>query len=228
MSIPLKNLPKCDRPRERMLQHGAESVATVELIAIVLGSGVKGKSVLLLANEILSHFGSLEALASATIAEICQIKGVGVAKAIQLISSIHLGRRLGNIVEERPLVNSSKLAYSLVRDRLEKEKREVLICLMLDTKHRLIHQEVISIGTLSLTLVHPREVFYPAIRHKAASVVLAHNHPSGDCTPSLEDIRITEILVEAGRLISIPVEDHIVVGHAKFSSICSKGDKRVA
>jgi DNA repair protein RadC len=224
MDFPLRSLPQSDRPRERMLEHGPGSISVGELIAIILGSGMKGKSVLQLANEILSYFGSLEALSRATIEELQQIKGMGPAKAIQLLSAITLGKRLTNVAtEERPTISSAKHAYDVVRDKLEHEKREIFMILLLDVKNQLIAQEIVSVGTLCRTLVHPREVFYPAIRHKAAGVVLVHNHPSGDPTPSDEDVFLTDLLVKAGKMMFIPVHEHIVVGKNSFRVV---GDEK--
>lgn len=220
----IKSLPESDRPRERMLQHGPDSVSSSELIAIILGSGMKGKSVLALAGEILCHFGSLEALAKATIEELCQIKGMGKAKAIQLLAAITLGNRLKRQpIEQRPHVGSPTKAYQLVRDRLQHEDREFFVILLLDLKNYLICQEIVSVGTLTKTLVHPREVFHPAIRHKAASVILVHNHPSGDPTPSKEDIELTEQLDEIGKMMSIPVHDHLIIGRNDFTSLRQTG-----
>lgn len=218
--INLKDFPEEDRPRERLLSQGADALSSAELIAILLGSGTKGKHVLDLAQEIISHFGSLEALADATVPELCEIHGLGNAKAIQLKAALGLAKRMKERVgREVVQINHPEQVYRMVCGDLEDEKREVFLSILLDVKGCVIGKEVISIGTLSNSLVHPREVFYPAIRNKAASMILVHNHPSGDPTPSREDLEVTDRLMESGKLIGIPVEDHIVIGKGRYRSI---------
>jgi len=217
-------LPADERPRERLHRLGSEAMSTAELIAIVLGSGMKGCSVLQLANQVVSHFGSLSALAEATVAELCLIKGLGKAKAIQLKAAFSLGGRLSKqSFTQKYRIESPLHAYNLVKDELANEKKEWFVVILLDVKGFVIAQEVVAIGTLSETLVHPREVFYPAIRHCASSVILIHNHPSGDPKPSKEDYTITEILVKVGSLMSIPVRDHIIIGKERYISLKQEG-----
>lgn len=223
-SYSIRSLPEEERPRERLHRYGPEAVSVAELIAILLGSGTRGRSVLQLAHEIVAHFGSLRNLSDATIAELCTIKGLGIAKAVQLKAAFNLGLRVSKQLSgptyriEHPLH-----VYNLVKEELSEEKREVLIVILLDTKGCVIIQETISIGTLSETLVHPREVFYPAIRHKAASLILVHNHPSGDPTPSKEDYDVTELLVKVGSMMSIPISDHLIIGKSGYTSLRQKG-----
>lgn len=220
----IKNLPAEERPRERLSRCGPEAMSTAELIAILLGNGIKGCPVLQLAHDIISHFGSLEVLANATIAELCEIKGLGLAKAIQLKAAFNLGVRLSKqTLCPKYRIDHPVHAYNLIKEEVEKEKREIFFVILLDTKGYVINQEVVSIGTLSETLIHPREVFYPAIRHKAASIILAHNHPSGDPTPSREDYEVTEILCKAGSMMSIPIQDHIIIGNNAYISLRQKG-----
>lgn len=224
MTYSIKQLPDEERPRERLLAYGAEAIASSELIAIILGSGMKGKSVLSLSREILGHFGSLSKVADATIAELCQIKGMGKAKAVQLKAAFSLGMKAARSLKPSKYhIDSPENAYQLVREELENEKREVFLVILLDTKGILIRHELVSIGSLSNTLVHPREVFYPAIRHKAASILLAHNHPSGDPTPSQQDLSITKKLISVGSLMGIRVNDHIIVGHGSYVSLRQQG-----
>jgi DNA repair protein RadC len=223
-SYTIQSLPEEERPRERFLKQGAESISTTELIAILLGSGMRGKSVVQLAQELLVTFGTLRKLADATIEELCQIKGLGIAKAIQLKASFTLGLRASQqMTQKKYRVEQPVHAYQLLKDQLQHEKREHFMIIMLDVKGYVINFDTISIGTLSRSLIHPREVFYPAIRHKAATVVLAHNHPSGDPTPSQEDIEVTEKLVSVGSLLGIPVKDHIIIGENTFVSMRQKG-----
>lgn len=224
VSYSIRNLPEEERPRERLHRFGAESMSTAELIAILLGSGIKGRPVLQLAHEIIAHFGSLQALSDATVAELCQIKGLGLAKALQLKAAFNIGARLSKqVLSPKYRIEHPVHAYHLVKDDLSQEKREFFVVILLDTKGFVIAQEVVSIGTLSETLIHPREVFYPAIRHKAASLVLVHNHPSGDPTPSKEDYEITEVLAQAGNMMSIPVRDHLIIGSESYESLRQKG-----
>jgi len=216
----MRDLPAEERPREKLLKNQSESLSIIELIAIVLGSGTKERPVLQLAQEIVAHFGSLQNLSRATVQELCQIKGIGPAKAIQLMAAFNLGIRLSKeLVPERVRVAHPIHAYRLVKDEIEDETREHLIVILLDVKGYVITHQQISVGTLTQSLVHPREVFYPAIRHKAASIVLAHNHPSGDPTPSQQDITVTKELVEAGKLMGIAVQDHIIVGKGRYISM---------
>jgi len=216
----MRDLPTHERPREKLLRSQSESLSLIELIAIVLGSGSKEKPVLQLAQELVAFFGTLENLSEATVAELCQIKGIGPAKAIQLRAAFQLGVRLSReLVPERMQISHPLHAYQLVKHRLEKEKREHLLAILLDTKGFVITQHIVSIGTLTQSLVHPREVFHPAIRHQAASIILAHNHPSGDPALSKEDVRITEKLIEVGNLMGIPVRDHIIVGKGCYISL---------
>lgn len=223
-SYSIRNLPEEERPRERLHRHGAEAMSTAELIAILLGSGTKGRSVLQLAHEIVAHFGSIQRIADATVAELCVIKGLGVAKAVQIKAAFNLGIRLSKqTARSKYRIEHPLHAYNLVKEELSQEQREILVVILLDTKGCVIMQETISIGTLSETLVHPREVFYPAIRHKAASLILVHNHPSGDPTPSKEDYEVTELLAKVGSMMCIPIHDHLIIGRTSYISLRQKG-----
>jgi len=216
----MQHLPVEDRPRERLKRFGAESLSAVELIAIILGSGSKTKPVMQLAQEIVSRFGGLRELGEATLSELLEIKGVGMAKAIQLKAAVHFGSRVSRQgMSSRYRIDHPSDAYYLLKEELEQEKRELFVVILQDTKGVVICHEVISIGSLSHTLVHPREVFYPAIRHKAASLIVAHNHPSGDPTPSAQDIELTKVLIEASTLMGIPLNDHIIVGRQHYTSL---------
>lgn len=216
----IQHLPVSERPRERLMRYGAESLSAVELIAILLGSGNKETPVLQLSQEVLSNFGSLEKLADATVEELCQVKGIGPAKAIQLRAAFNLGVRLSKqIVLPKFKIEHPVHAFNLVKDLLQSEKRELFVIILLDTRGSLIGIHTVSIGTLTFAPVHPREVFYPAIRHKAASIILTHNHPSGDLTPSKQDMELTKQLVEAGKLIGIPIKDHVIISTQGYLSL---------
>jgi len=220
----IQHLPEEERPRERLMLIGAESLSITELIAIVLGSGSQAKPILQLAHEVMGRFGGLTELAEATLSELMEIKGIGLAKAIQLKAAVNLGMRVSKqTVKPRYRIEHPIHVYNLIKDELEIEKREIFLAILQDVKGYLICREVVSIGSLSQTLVHPREVFYPAIRHKAASIIIAHNHPSGDPTPSKQDLELTNILVDAGNLIGIPVHDHLIVGRQGFLSLRQQG-----
>lgn len=210
----IKSLPSQERPRERLCLLGSDALSNMELLAILLGSGTKHQSVLQLAQHLLSHFGSLKALMEASLQELQEIKGIGIAKAIQLHAAFALSLRLEHV--EFPLVDTSEKAYSLIRQEMEKQRIEVLMILLLDTAKRCIHREILSKGTLSELLLHPREIFYTAIKHRAHSIILAHNHPSGDSTPSKQDAQITEKLLDASRLVGIPILDHLIIGKGSF------------
>lgn len=216
----IQHLPEEERPRERLMRSGAESLSTTELIAIILGSGSKTKPILQLAHEIVARFGGLRQLAEATIVELLEIKGIGLAKAIQLKAAFNLGMRASkHDIKLKYRIEHPSHAYYLLKDELEHEKRELFMVILQDTKGYVICHEIISIGTLSQTLVHPREVFYPAIRHKAASLIVAHNHPSGDPTPSPQDLELTKILIDASHLMSIPLHDHLIIGQKRYISL---------
>lgn len=222
-------MPAEERPRERLLQHGPEAMATAELIAIILGSGMKGCSVLQLSQAIVNRFGSIQNLSEATIEELCQIKGLGQAKALQLKAAFSLGIRVSKQAPSiKYRIEHPLHAYNLVKDELEKEKRELFVVILQDIKGCVLNHQVVAIGTLSNTLVHPREVFYPAIRHSAASMILIHNHPSGDPTPSQQDFEITKKLIEVGKLMGIPVNDHIIVGEQSYVSLRQRGGTGIA
>jgi DNA repair protein RadC len=220
----IQHLPEEERPRERLMHGGAESLSTVELIAIILGSGSKTKPVLQLAHELVTRFGGLRQLAEATLTELREIKGIGFAKAIQLKAAFNLGMRASRqVIKPKYRIEHPSHAYYLLKDELEHQKRELFVVILQDVKGYVICHEVVSIGSLSQTLVHPREVFYPAIRHKAASFIVAHNHPSGDPTPSPQDLELTKILLEASQLMNIPLHDHLIIGQQSYISLRQQG-----
>lgn len=218
------DLPEEERPRERLVRYGSESLSTSELIALILGSGTKARPVLQLAQEVLVKFGTLQKLSEATLSEILEIKGIGLAKALQLKAALGLGLR----ASKSPIMPKYRIdhpvhAYNLIKDEIAAEKREHFIVILQDTKGYVICHEIVSIGTLSQTLVHPREVFYPAIRHKAASMIVAHNHPSGDPAPSPQDIDLTKKLLQASQLMGIPLHDHLIIGRESYLSMRQMG-----
>lgn len=222
--IRIREIPSDERPRERLLQYGADALSVSELLAILLRTGTEKYSALGLADHLLSTFGSLRGVAGATIEEMSRIHGLGPAKAAQIKAAIEFGRRLvASSEEERPKVRSPQDVYNLLGPTLRDQKREHFIALLLDTKGGVFRQVTVSVGDLSSSLVHPREVFTEAVRRSAASILVAHNHPSGDPTPSPEDAAVTRRLVEAGSLLGIEVLDHVVLGDNRWVSLREKG-----
>lgn len=222
-SYTIQCLPESERPRERLLQHGAESLTATELLAILLGSGTKTTPVLQLAQLMIARFGSLNQLADATVQELCQIKGIGPTKAIQLRAAFNLGFRLSRqVIPPKFKIENPIHVYNLVKEELQIEKRELLVVILLDAKNCFIGQHTVAIGTLTSVPAHPREVFYPAIRHKANSIVLVHNHPSGDLTPSRQDYELTQKLISVGDIMSIPINDHLIVSAQGYISMRQK------
>src|SRR6266853_835672 len=204
-------LPAEDRPREKLRQRGADALSDAELVAIFLRTGMKGRSAIDLAKDLLSRH-SLEALVSAPLEELKKTKGIGPTKAIQLKAAFEVARRLA-LPRTRIAVNDPATAASLVREEMRDLDREQFRVLLLNTKNTLIRIADVSRGSLNASIVEPREVFKDAIAASAAGMILVHNHPSGDPTPSSEDISVTKRLVKAGDLLNIAVLDHIILGH---------------
>jgi DNA repair protein RadC len=221
-TVAIRFIPAEERPRERLLREGVEALSLVELLAIVLSTGMKGKSALALAQELLVHFKDLNGLLDASVQELMQIKGMGRVKAVKLRAVFGIAVR-NRRAQQRPHVKTSEQAFELVREKIAYEKQEVLLVLLKDIKGGLIHMERVSVGTLSEVLVHPREVFYPAVRHKANSFILVHNHPSGDPRPSKADLELTKLLLSSSRVMGISLEDHLIVSPNAFFSMREKG-----
>ncbi len=212
-----KELPTRLQPRDMFDRIGAEHVPDEVLLAILLRFGTKGHNVVDLSRELLRRFGSLTALVRAEASELGQLKGIGPTKARELKSALELARRLSQEQSEaNPHIHSPEDAARLLREPARELDHERFWVMMLDTRNRLkTPPQQVSQGTLNASLVHAREVFHPAIQHKAAAIVLAHNHPSGDPSPSAEDIKITRQLVEAGKVLHIRVLDHVIVGQLR-------------
>jgi DNA repair protein RadC len=213
-SMTVRELPPSLQPREILRRDGLKATSPAHLLAIVLRAGVKDVNVLDLAEGLLRHFGSLTALASATPEQLQEFRGIGPVKAQVLAATLELARRLGEeSTGERPRVRSPADVLRILSDRVRGLQREVFWVLILDTKHGLMFEpQAVSEGLLDASLVHPREVFMRALFYRCGGVLVAHNHPSGDPTPSAEDIRITRQLVEAGKIVDIRVLDHIILG----------------
>lgn len=212
-------------PRERLRAAGPTGLADDELIALLLRSGQRGREVRALASGLLRQDEGLAALARASAAELATTPGVGPAKAASIVAAFELGRRVAaRQLHPGAPVRSPADVDRHFHERLRGERQEQFLLLLLDGRHRLIREVSVSVGTLTASLVHPRDVFRPALRDSAASVVLVHNHPSGDPTPSLEDRAITFRLARAGSLLGIPVVDHIVIAETGFISLRETGD----
>ncbi|MFQ5800798.1 MAG: DNA repair protein RadC [Candidatus Hydrothermarchaeales archaeon] len=221
--VRILDLPKEERPRERMKQHGAESLSNAELLAIILRIGTKEDNVINLSNRILKDF-NINQLSRATVAELSKIHGIKDAKACQIVACFELARRLESYSDKpKPKIKSPEDANKAISPKLRNLKKETFKALYLDTKNQLIREETISIGSLDASVVHPREVFKTAIAESAAAVILAHNHPSGDPSPSRHDIELTKRLIESGNIMGIEVLDHIIVGDGSFVSLKERG-----
>lgn len=222
--VMIRDVPEEERPRERMIRLGADVLSNAELIAILLRTGTSSESVVELGTRVLSQTGGLRGLVGITFNELTQFRGIGPAKAVQLLAGIELGRRISQMVpEERIAIRSPGDAARFVMEEMRHLTQEHFVCLFLNTKNRVIDKECIFIGSLNTSVVHPREVFREAIRRSAAGVICIHNHPSGDPSPSREDLDVTARLVEAGRIVGIELVDHLIIGDGCYISLKEKG-----
>jgi DNA repair protein RadC len=219
----IKSWPEEERPRERLLRYGPEGISTAHLIAIILRTGSRDRSAFDLARELLGRFESLRSMEDAPLAGFLEIRGIGEAKVAQLKAAFELGRRLIRSGREdpgrKPCFRNSRDVYDYYQPRFFGLRKERFLCVLLDAKNRVFKEVVVSEGTLTSSLVHPREVFREAIREAAASVLFTHNHPSGDPTPSRDDIEITRRLVETGDIVGIKVLDHVIVADGGYASV---------
>jgi DNA repair protein RadC len=215
-NLRLKDQPASERPRERLAERGAAALSHAELIAILLRTGLKGRNVVEIGHQLLGRFGSLNALAAASLDELCTVPGIGRDKAVTLMAAFALARRMAEEIRgEAPLLDSPERVAEFLREEFRHEHRaERFVVLLLNTRRRLIRRDHLSQGTLDTILVHARDVFRAAIVANAAAIVLAHNHPSGDPTPSEADVKVTRDLIRAGQLLKIEVIDHVILGQA--------------
>jgi DNA repair protein RadC len=223
--LSIRELPRTERPRERLKAHGAHALSSAELLAIVLGTGAAGRSALGLAHEVLAWAdGSLRRIAGQPVAALTKLAGIGAARAVAVHAALELGRRAA--CEERDdgaPMRSPRDVFAVFAPRLEDLPVEEFHVAVLDSQHRLERDVTITRGILNSSLVHPREVFREAIAERAAAVILVHNHPSGDPTPSPDDRVVTEQLAAAGRLLDIPVHDHVIIGRGRYMSCAEAG-----
>jgi DNA repair protein RadC len=214
----IKELPPELRPRERLLAEGPQALSTAELLGILLGIGSKEQTAVELGQQVISESGGLFGLHGASVHDLQEVHGIGEAKACKVLAAVEFGKRLGRVRNPgRPVISSPEDVDGLLRGRIANLDRENFVVVLLNTKNEVLGFPTVSVGTLSASLVHPREVFKPAIRASAAGVVLAHNHPSGRVGPSREDREVTRRLKEASEIIGIEVLDHVILGDGYFS-----------
>ena len=220
----IKEWPQGDRPREKLLARGAGALSDAELLAILLRTGGRGMTAVDQARAVIEQFGDFRHLATAGAGDLCSVKGLGPVKASQILAAIEIAKRYGEH-EFKPgeAFRGSADVYAHFRERLAGERREHFYAVLLDNKHRKIKDVAVSLGSLTASIVHPRDVFVPVVREAAAAVIFVHNHPSGDPTPSREDIEITRRLREVGDLMGVRVLDHIVVGKGRYVSFVDDG-----
>ena len=222
-SFTIHDLPKSERPRERLQRFGSEALSSQELLALILGRGIKGESVMVTAQRLLSTFGNVRAISEASLEELTQVKGIGLAKASQIKACFELGKRQDLEIDLKDFdIKDPQSIVKAIRATIKDKAKEHFKLILLNSRNKIIGISTISIGTLNANLVHPREVFKEAIIHNASSVVLAHNHPSDDPEPSEADLEITKRIIEAGKIMGIDVLDHIIITKTGFMSFKEK------
>jgi DNA repair protein RadC len=219
----VKDVPTRDRPREKLHRLGAENLGDNELVAVVLGAGCRSLDVLTLANRLLDSVGGLWGLSRATTASLARMIGLGPARSAQLVAAVELGRRTLARPLDRPCLGTPPSLAAYLIPIYGAKPVEHFGIVMLDTKHRMIRASVLTVGSIDATVVHPREVFRAAATASAAAIVLFHNHPSGDPTPSRDDLLLTARLADAGDVMGIPVVDHIIVAEGRYCSFVEAG-----
>ncbi len=224
----IKDLPDDSRPRERFLKYGPEALSDAELFAILLRTGTRGKkgekgeNVIEMSNRLINEYG-LDKLLECSLVELQKINGIGPAKAMQILTIAELQKRINQSKKPTKKITCAEDVFNLMHERLKDKKEEHFYVLMLDTKNNIIGEQLISKGILDASIIHPREVFKPAIKNSASKIILVHNHPSGDPAPSGEDLEITEKLMKAGEDMGISVLDNIIIGKEEFWSWKEKG-----
>lgn len=224
MSFTVHDLPKAERPRERLKQFGPEALSAQELLALIIGRGVSKKSVMTIAQELLVRFGNIKAISEATLEELSQIKGIGFAKAAQIKACFELGKRKDLELEQKDFdIRDTESVVKAIKASIKDKAKEHFKLILLNARNKIIGVSTVSIGSLNASIVHPREVFKDAIKHNANSVILVHNHPSGDPEPSEDDLTITKRLIEAGKILGIEVVDHVIIAKNSYFSFKDRG-----
>jgi len=220
----LNDLPANERPRERLIKYGIESLSLQELLSLIFGRGVKGESVINISQKLISTFGSLGQLSEASIEELKKIKGLGLAKACQLKACFEISRRLENKenLNKNKVINSPKDIFSLLKEKVINFHKEYFMIVSLDNRNKVINVDTVSVGTLNSSLIHPRETFETAIKNHAAAIIICHNHPSGELKPSEDDLVVTQNLVKAGKLLGIEISDHLIITKDGYFSFKEK------
>jgi len=226
MHIKIKDLPINDRPMERLINFGVENLSNEELIAILLKTGSKFESAKSIASKILVYAGDIRKLKELQYSDLLKMKGIGISKACVIISAIELGNRINKeVVSLNNLkMTSAKTVYNYYKDILNVKQQEYFYCIYLDTQKKIIKDKLLFIGTLNQSLVHPREIYKEAYKLSASSIVCIHNHPSGNVIPSDEDIKVTDELVRVGKILGIPIVDHIIIGKNNYYSFFENND----
>lgn len=219
----MKIAEMAEKPREKAMLSGFESLSDAELLALIIESGTKQNSAFDLALKILSECGSIQQIHQLSFAQLTSLSGIKKAKAMRLLGCIEIAKRMRMIAGENDIIKTAKDVFLYLENRLMHEKQERFIALYLDTKHHIIREKTLFIGSLDVSLVHPREVFKEALHISAACIIVAHNHPSGDPTPSKADIEITHTLIETGNIMQIPLLDHVIIGRRIFFSFRESG-----
>jgi DNA repair protein RadC len=224
-SFTIHDLPETERPRERLQRLGAENMSAQEILALVLGRGISGESVMVTSQRLLDRFENLQGIANASIEELRKVRGIGLAKACQIKAAFELANRWSGTAgyKNKNLVRTPEEAYNELKGRSRDKKKEYFWAILLDTRNQVIKTAEISVGSLDTSIVHPRELFKEAIAASASSVIVAHNHPSGNPEASQDDIKLSKRLVEAGTVVGIEIVDHIVIGDGKFISMKREG-----
>lgn len=220
MTLTIKDIPLLERPRERLITYGSETLSNIELLSIILKTGTKGESVYELSKRLLKELGSIYNLKNTNKEILTKIKGIGITKAVELLATVELGKRIfiNNINDSKTKYNNSKIIYENNKYLFLDKKQEYFYCLYLNEKKELIERKLLFMGTINRSCVHPREVFKEAYMRSASSIICIHNHPSGDTKPSREDIHFTKALKEIGDTFGIPVLDHIIVSDNNYYS----------
>jgi DNA repair protein RadC len=214
----LLDIVKDSRPRERLVKFGVENLSDAELLAIIFGTGTHNENVIDMSNRLISKFGLAE-LFSSSLKELQEIKGIGEAKAMKILAMNEVGKRRNLSLKSKNRILKALDVFDMFYEKLKDEKKEHFFIILMDTKNKILSYQKISMGILDASIIHPREIFKPAIKNSAAKIILVHNHPSGDPLPSNEDILITEKLIEIGELIGIEVLDHVIIGDKYWSYV---------